>query len=374
MAISLIRRAVVCASFVALAISLSGQPALADDDDDNGARTRRVNCAKPKGSIQKKLDKVKHGRPTRFVIKGTCTEDVTVTKDDVTFEGADGSATVDGTFTVIGAQRVGFKHLKITGSGSGVICTDNASCTIEYSEIVENDEDGIQVLKGSTAWILDSDIKDNGQAGLVTGDGGPGWGVLVQDSASADIVGNDIHDNRADGVLVNEGAFARIEDNDIKGNGLLALFQAGVNVSRSVVIANGNKYKDNGFFAIAVFNDSSYRTGTFVNAADNPSNLFAFEEIDQGTGTVAVGLGQMSYVDLRQVMVTGLIDVGHHSMLQIRGDNVTPNKKCSEVDGNIIANGIFAVVSLSKVDVTGGVSLGADARLSGNTECKNKKS
>ena len=363
MAISLIRRAVVCAGIAALSMWLVGQTAL--------ATSIVVKCNKE--SIQDAVDAAIVGVPTEIKIKGTCTEDVSITKNDITLV-SNSRATVSGTITIIGAQRVAIRDLKVTGSGSGVVCTDNASCTVEDSKIVKNDQDGIQVLKGSTARILYSDIKDNGQAGLVTGDGGPGWGVLVQDSASADIVGNDIHDNRADGVLVNEGAFARIEDNDIKGNGLPAVFQAGVNVSRSVVIANGNKYKDNGFAAIEVFNDSSYRTGTFVNAADNPSNLFAFEEIDQGTGQVAVALGQISFVDLRQVMVTGLIDVGHHSMLQIRGDNVPPKKKCSEVDGNITANGIFAVVSLSKVDVTGSVSLGADARLSGNTECKNKKS
>ena len=356
MAISLIRRAVVCAGIAALAMWLVGQTALA------------VVVVCPGGSIQAAVDAATVGVPTEIKIKGTCTEDVSITKNDIMLV-SNSPATVRGTITIIGAQRVAIRDLKVTGSGSGVICTDNASCTIEYSKIVKNDEDGIQVLKGSTAWILDSDIKDNGRAGLVTGDGGPGWGVLVQDSASADIVGNYIYRNRADGVLVNEGAFARIVENIIERNGLPAVFQAGVNVSRSVVIANGNKYKNNGFFAIAVFNDSSYRTGTFVNTADNPNNLFDFEEIDQGTGQVAVGLGQMSYVDLRQVMVTGLITVGHHSMLQIRGDNVTPNKKCSEVDGNITANGIFAVVRLSAVHVTGSVGLGADARQSGNTVC-----
>ena len=37
---------------------------------------------------------------------------------------------------------------------------------------------------------------------MPSGDGGPGYGVLVNDSGSADIISNDILDNRSDGVGV----------------------------------------------------------------------------------------------------------------------------------------------------------------------------
>ena len=130
-----------------------------------------------------------------------------------------------------------------------------------------------------------------------------------------------------------------------------------------------HRYKDNPYAAIEVFNDASYRTGTFLTEAGNPDGLFPFEVIDQGTGQFAVALGQMSFVDLRQVTVTGEIFVGFHSMLRMVGDRVGSDQACSTVDGNITADVILALVWLRTVNVTGSVNLGSEGRLSGSTVC-----
>jgi hypothetical protein len=251
------------------------------------------------------------------------------------------------------------------------VISDNASGEIKNTDVELNGADGISVKNGAHANIHDNTITDNGQAGGAGASdfGGPGYGVLVNDSGSAEIISSDILDNRASGVGVFNHAFARIEDNDIENNGRLAVFEAGVEVSRAVVVANGNRYKDNPYTAIAVYNGGIYRTGTFLNAADNPDNLFPFEVIDKGTGQHAVELGRIALVDLRQVTVTGQIFVGNNSVLQIRGDNVGPVLPCSTVNGNIDAFGIFSLVRLRNVDVTGVVNVGADSRVSVDADC-----
>ncbi len=68
-----------------------------------------------------------------------------------------------------------------------------------------------------------------------------------------------------------------------------------------------------------MFNFGTYRTGSFINPTQ-PDNDGDFETISVGGGDFAVDIGQMSFIDLRQVLVTGNVSVGRNSMLQIRGD------------------------------------------------------
>ncbi|MCP4935048.1 MAG: right-handed parallel beta-helix repeat-containing protein [bacterium] len=273
----------------------------------------------------------------------------------MTFEGAASGGTLDGTFTVVGARRVAFKNLKITGSGSGVIGTDNASFTVEDCQIVKNAEDGVQVLGNSRAMLKGNALTDNGQGQLNQGEGGPGRGVSVMDSGSAEIIGNEITGNRSDGVGVHNDGYAKLINNAIESNGRPEVFEAGLAIARAKVRANGNRYKDNPYAAITVYNGGNYRTGNYLNSNDTPDNILPFESIKSGSEGLAVELGQMSFVDLRQVNVIGHILVARQSMLQMRGDNVGPNRECSTVDGNIYVHHLNALARLRDTNVTGGI-------------------
>jgi hypothetical protein len=231
------------------------------------------------------------------------------------------------------------KALTVTGSGAGVIGTDNAAFTIEDSVLDRNDTDGIAVVNGAHATLTGNTITNSGQAALPDS----GRGVVVARGASAEIRRNTIEDNRSDGIGVFDNAYARVRENVIQRNGraVPGLSEAGINLSRARVAANGNIIKDNGYAAIAVFNDGSYRTGSFLSSEDQPDNPFPFEQIEGvGPGKVAVDMGQASYVDLRQVNVRGSVFVGPQSILQVRGDNVGPNLQCSTID---TAGGVFQV-------------------------------
>ncbi len=302
-----------------------------------------VNC--PKDSIQKEVDKAK--KPTTIIIKGVCDEDVTIKKNDITLEGDGG--TVNGTITIRTARWVVIRNLTVTGSGAGVVGTENAAFTVEDSTISFNDTAGIDVEDGAHATIRNNEIKNNGQAALPDS----GRGVLVNDGGNANISNNTIEDNRSDGVGVFNGAFARVEGNTIQRNGNAVRFDAGIQVARARVRGNGNVIRNNGYAGVEVFNSGDYRTGTFLSLADNPDNLFPFEVIDQsGAGGLAVELGRKSFVDLRQVTVTGNIDVYAQAILQVRGDDIGANQPCSTVAGTVSVFGPNSVAQLRAVNVT----------------------
>jgi len=311
---------------------LSPALALGDEDDDSWTRTTFVNCGDPHASIQRAVDKLtdrRGDRPATIVIRGSCTEDVTIKRDHLTLEGDDGG-TVHGTITIVGARGVVIKGLTITGSGAGVVGTDNAAFAVEDSFLHHNDTDGIVVDNGAYATITRNTITHNGQVALPD----RGRGINVNNSASAVITKNTIEDNRSDGIGVYNDAFANVRENLIQRNGRGSpVFEAGIQLSRARVRANGNIIRDNGYAAIEVANDGSYRTGSFLSSEDQPDNEFPFEQIEGvGPGKVAVDVAQASYVDLRQVNVKGSVVVGTQSMLQVRGDNVGPNLQCSTID------------------------------------------
>ena len=137
MATTTLKRITLIAGIVTFSMAMVGQRAFADDDSDSddGMKIHHVNCAKRKASIQKKMDKAKRGRPTTIVIKGTCTEDITVRKDDLTLLAHEDGGTVEGSIDVIGAQRVTIDGLNVTGSGDAVIVRDNASVAIKDATI-----------------------------------------------------------------------------------------------------------------------------------------------------------------------------------------------------------------------------------------------
>ena len=362
--------------FLSSLLLFSMGTALADDDDDNGTRTRLVNCADLDASIQRVVDRLTERpghRSATIVIRGSCTEDVTIKRDHLTLEGDDGG-TVHGTITIVGARGVVIKGLTITGSGAGVVGTDNAAFAVEDSFLHHNDTDGIVVDNGAYATITRNTITHNGQVALPD----RGRGINVNNSASAVITKNTIEDNRSDGIGVYNDAFANVRENLIQRNGRGSpVFEAGIQLSRARVRANGNIIRDNGYAAIEVANDGSYRTGSFLSSEDQPDNEFPFEQIEGvGPGKVAVDVAQASYVDLRQVNVKGSVVVGTQSMLQVRGDNVGPNLQCSTID---TTGGFFQVsrfnglLRLRTVNITPPGSIvfgpGTNGQIDGGTVC-----
>ncbi len=183
-----------------------------DDGKRQGKDTKTVDCSKPKASVQKRIDKLKQGKDGTTYTRGFCSERVNIVRDGVKLSGDQcGDGTIDGDLTeviVTGAQRVEIEYFNLTG---------------------------------------------------------PGYGVLIQEGASASIRHSNIYDNEANGVGVYKMAFAQVEFNKITGNGRPEYFEAGIDGGLSVNIqSRGNYIANNAYAAIEIGNNSYFRSGLFV--------------------------------------------------------------------------------------------------------------
>lgn len=298
------------------------------------AGVRTVNVVCPANSLQAAVNNAKG--PATIAFKGTCEEDVVVRKDDITLDGQrsgelETAGVISGSLTFDGAQRGVIRLAKITGPGNGIIATNGASVLIHDNTITEN---------GSF---------DDVYSG----------GVLVEKGSSAEIRDNHVTNNTSSGVGVFNGGFAQITRNFIAGNGRTHAFESGIDVARAMVRGESNEIVDNGYAALSVSNDGSYRTGAFL-FAEQPDDPGCCELLSIGDreGQIAVDASNMAYVDLRQVHIVGDVFVGRQSMLQVRGDQIDA-ENCSTFDGNLDVSGFNSGAVLRAVErIAGGDSGG----------------
>jgi hypothetical protein len=305
-------------------------------------------------------------RPTLFdrrlvvVVSGTCTENVTIERDDVVLRGVSsgGVSAADASKPAIlinGARRVALEGLGVVGGLHGVHATGGAAVAIRTSTIRNAAKHGVFVANGASAVVDASTVQDNGEAGVaawtaavtITGSvmkGNAFYGVLAARSASVTLggtdiagnvcCGNTIENNILDGVLVVDSASGILYGNLIQGNGTTTN-RIGVNVVRgsAVELRGGNVVRNNGSATGGggVFANSSWvRVGPADNPVIPPTNEIS------GNGVGFYG-GANSNLDLRSgVSVFGnitsgvVVDTG--SRLNLLGGSVSTNG----------ANGILA--------------------------------
>jgi hypothetical protein len=319
-----------------------------------------VDCSSG-DTIQRQIDRRNPDRELQLMIRGTCTGNVSVDRDDLALIGEGG--TVIGTITIPGSRRVLIRNLTVSSpTGPGIFGTDNASFTVEDSDIVRNATEGVSVRSGAHANLRRNRLSENGRAA------GPdsGRGINATHNGSVDASDNTIADNRSDGVGIFNGSYARLAQNTIERNGRIAASEGGVQVNRARARANANVIQNNtGLAAIIVTNHADYRTGTGLNAADSPDES-TFEKIQHPVGgnLTAVEVSNGSYGDFRQVNITGSIFVGDHSAMAVRGDQVPPNQPCSTLNtagGFVNVSGRHGLLRLRGVQATPPVITGTTA-------------
>lgn len=264
-----------------------------------------VNCGAGK-SIQSAVDSAKPG-DTIFIFGGTCTEDVTITTDDITLSGnkmgnacdkvdpsLSADATIDGTI-IADSVRVTIEHLVITGSGEG---------------------------------------------------------VRIENRADARLTCNDISDNAKSGVVVWRSSNAILVNNTLSGNGTretnpFIFFDVGLYVlDTSTVRSDGNTYKENQYSAIDVERRSTFRNGTFlprepghapvpgemdtiIQKGSDPANPASCKT--DASGPVAIGIFNSGSVDLRNADVCGFVDSNINGFFRI-------DDAGGEIIGNVSAS------------------------------------
>jgi parallel beta-helix repeat protein len=245
------------------ALMVIGGPSYAGDDDDHGgdhgsnaasgkAKVVTVSCARGQ-SINKAIANAPRFRPLVVRIIGTCDENVSVTRNEVTLRGHDpASSGIRGVpetdlerespITVLGAVDIVIENLTVSNGDSSGIVVDNSKATIRGS-ILENNArtlgGGIAVAAGGFARVDNVTVRNNlSDAGVNVFRGGSceitnsriygntGNGVQILDGGSArigfSIVDGSgpttIKDNSGDGIRLFDGASARIRDSEISGN------------------------------------------------------------------------------------------------------------------------------------------------------------
>lgn len=205
------------------------------------------------------------------LVSGICNESVTIGHgQNVTLDGQ-GTATLQGTIpnnatiTVSGDATIR-DFLSIRGGQDGVRVIRGGFAVIVNSKLELNTRDGIALVEGGTARIgvLRGDdaaaspniIQNNGRRG-----------VTVTRSSTARIVGNTIQNNTEDGVLVSRVSHADISSNTINGNGDDGIFvsqNSGVNLGNdtgtTIFDLPNTTTVNNGGFGIAC-SSNSYANG-----------------------------------------------------------------------------------------------------------------
>jgi hypothetical protein len=162
---------------------------------------RVVDCTKGE-SINEALKSANH-----LLIKGVCTEDVVVNRDDVTLRGVDGSSgihgkdeTTTGAVVLDGARRVYLDNLDVAGPGVGIGVLDNSALVMTDVRLHDTHRAAIEFLQNSSGLLVDSDIY-----------GSDGNGIEVDYSSSIFVAGTLVHHNKMHGIRVGNASFALID-------------------------------------------------------------------------------------------------------------------------------------------------------------------
>ena len=220
------------------------------------ATTIKVNCDTGE-TVQSALDRL--NGPATIKVKGTCYENIVISKDDVTIQGGVfvGTDPNQNTIRLFGARRVLITKVTVRGDKDGIVAEQGGSLTVESSRIQNNAKNGIVANFGALVIVNECTIADN------TGDG-----ILASANSSLQLTSSRISDNGGAGVNVYEGSSAGIgvdfqgesKPNIIQNNGIngIKVFQA----SRAW-IAN-NTIQNNAAYGVFVFGSSTRITNNII--------------------------------------------------------------------------------------------------------------
>jgi len=314
------------------------------------------------------------------VVSGSCTENVTIERDDVVLraQGSGGGVSASDAskpaILINGARRVALEGLSVTGGLHGVLLTGGAAATIRGSAIRNAARTGVHIESGASAVVDASTIENHGQSGVtadgtrvtmtgstVRGNGLSGVAALRggslflgADNAGVVCCGNTIEYNAFDGVTLADSAGGALYGNTIQENGRnIPRFGILVTRASSLALRGGNLVRQNG--------TATGGGGIFVSAASairtGPGDtLFSPTSNEISGNTFGIQGTFNSILDLRSgVSVTGstftgvVVDTG--ARLRTDGSVITGNK----------AHGVFAARA-SSAEFVGSANV-----VSGNT-------
>ena len=239
---------------IAAAIFISGLTASA-----SAMQTQEfaVDCTRGQ-TITKALELGDERKPLVLTVRGTCNENITISRDDVTLQGdpasgaiikAQNSAAV--TITVRGT-RVIISRLTVMGGGNGIFVLGVPAFTVTNSVIQHSARDGIYVVS-SYARILGNTIQYSGGHAISL------W------MANARVERNQISLNKSAGVHIERKSAVSTGGNTINSNGSNGIELYGGSwggITGDTITANGTNLGDRGNGVFVSFSSADVNMAT----------------------------------------------------------------------------------------------------------------
>ena len=296
---------------------------------DDKVKTVEVDCSKGK-TLAHALEKGNEDKPLVVVVRGICSENVVIDRDDVTLRGHEGGGGVTGpdpsmdTILIDGARRVVIENLTVSGGRNGVTFSQGSSGTVDNCTVQNTGGHGIRI-EGGSATVINSTISHNFAAGIMLEGGGSGRIGITNSNQYA---GNTISTNGGDGIHLQYGATASIGGNTISGNGTdpsTLIDRSGIALYHATVVVVGSNLITGNQGAGIVARSSSLRIGD-VSFSLPTANTISGNGVATSEGGVFGFLG--TTLDIRNAAISGNTGEGVTavgSSLRIRDSMVSGN-------------------------------------------------
>ena len=196
--------------------------------------TLTVDCGRGQ-TIAQALRQGDSRKPLVVVVRGTCNEHVSVTRDDVTLRGEPSTEpTVNGPDSgtdtiVISKDTVSIEDLTVTGGFNGIRLQGPFQAAVRKVLVRNTANNGILLRAGDMA-LVDSTVENAGASGLVLGRAasvrvvnshfryGHFMGIYAQNNSTLTIDGGTVSDNEGHGINVDYGSDGTISNVEIFNN------------------------------------------------------------------------------------------------------------------------------------------------------------
>lgn len=340
-----------------------------------------VDCAAGQ-SISKALEQGDSRRPMVLTVRGTCTENVTIRRDDVTLQGqAGGNATVTAAnagaaLITVKGTRIVIDGLTLNGGLHGLAVTGTHDVSITNSLVRNAAQNGL-FAESANLLAQNNVIENHGGAGVylrwsrarlagnqIRTNAGPGIGA--HQLASASMAGNSITGNGAQGILLRNGSLGMLVGETIASNasnGIELTVESVANVSQSTITGN-----DGGI-------DASFSHVTIANATiagNRRSGLFLTASRAQLTDASITGNGNQGIGGI--VGPTLFVTRGTISGNGLNGVSIANNGTVTLLGATIQSNGSAGILLSFGSKLLLGGPTDANGNLGWGLDCKDGES
>jgi len=323
------------------------------------AQTFTVNCSRGQ-TITKGLELGDARKPLVLIIRGTCNENIRITRDRVTLQGDPPrvatvqAANPNAHSITITATWVRIDGLTVTGGLNGIWTTGVSHLTVTNSVIQNAAQNGI-ILNNSYGRLVGNTIQNNGSEGLMLQAAqaavinseitmNAGSGIRLNGNSTLDVSGGTISANGASGIY-SQRSDANIRGTTITGNGtdltLIENFRRGVSGLQSTLEIRNSNITSNTGRGIAAELGSTLDVGSTTVTGNGHEGVLIY---GGSSGHLTGGTFSGNTLDG--------VSVGVHSTAQI-------------VDGAMIMNNARNGITLfagSKLWVLNPITIGANAQ------------